>query len=124
MPNNHLEQLRIMVLEGNPGPADFYPISLIQLSTLGVMHNMSPIAQTKVQPEFESVPAREIPIFRFYFDGLIAHFARQDSDDGWAESLGRLMVGAGGKVLVTTVAYEASFEHENLGYVMKEVDWD
>lgn len=123
LPHDHLESLRSMVVAGDPGPVAFYPVTLTQLSTRGIVHNMAPIAQTKWQPEVEGVPSRDIPIFRFYFDGLIAHITRQGDDDGWAAELGNLVVGQGRTLAVSTVTYEASFQKENLGHLMRETIW-
>jgi len=55
----------------------FYPISLTQLSTRGMVHNLAAIAQTKKisNPDGQD----EVPIYRVYFDGMIAHFQRQAS---------------------------------------------
>lgn len=124
VPPPHLETLRELVSSGNVGRPDFYPVSLTQLSTRGRVHNMAPIVQLIRQPKFESVTAREIPTFRFYFDGLVAHVARQDCDEGWAASMGPLVVGNEHNLTVSTVTYETSFQKENLGFVLQEAIWD
>jgi hypothetical protein len=61
-----------------------------------------------------------IPIFRFYFDGLIVHFHRHAEDDGYTKSLGQVMVGHDRKLSVATVPYDQSFQHENLQIVLAE----
>jgi hypothetical protein len=114
MPPADLETLRLALLNQIPPPIDFYPASLTQLSTLGVQQNLTPIAQSKPIPSLDDEPARIVPIFRFYFDGLIIHFHRQTSDDGHTQSLGPLVVGSEQAVVVSTVPYEVSFQHENL----------
>ena len=97
----------------------FYPVTLIQLSTRGEIHNTAPIFVTKPVPVVGDLPSRKIPMFRFYFDGLIAHIHRQNADEH-AHELGELVVGAGAEAKVVTVPYEKSFEKENLGHVIRE----
>ena len=108
---NELEQLRRMVVSDDPGPFNFYPVTLIQLSSLGEQHNLSPLAQVKEQPAVGDVPAQSIPIFRFYLDGLIAHFDRRPALD--VAALGRIFVGPAADFIVTTVTYEASAQLAN-----------
>jgi hypothetical protein len=123
MPPNELEDLRLMLLAGNPEPQSFYPIQLTQLSTFGRIHNLAPIAQTKTIPAFDDRPARPINIFRFYFDGLAAHIHRQVSDDGTTKDLGPLIVGSRKKLIISTVTYEQSFERENVTRLTAEAFW-
>ncbi len=120
LPADHLEQLRVMVLNGNPEPISFYPISLTQLSTKGDIQNQTPFAGEKpVYPGSESEPIM-IPFFRFYMDGLIAHIGRQVSDHGQTKELGSQVVGSGPEVVLSTVTYEESFQRKNLRIVMAE----
>jgi hypothetical protein len=120
LPPEHIEQLRRMVAEGDPDPISFYPGTLTQLSTMGTVHNMTPLAQNKHIPAVGEHPSQTIPIFRFYFDGLIVHMHRQGSDNGDTKVLGNLIVGAKRELVVSTVTYERSFERENLSYVKAE----
>jgi hypothetical protein len=120
MPEEDLEQLRQMIVNSDPEPLSFYPATLSQLSTLGTIHNLTPLAQTKVTPAIEDEPQRELPIFRFYFDGLIVHIHRQSTDDGYTVGLGPLVVGYGDKLTINTVTYSTSWEKENLETVIAE----
>jgi len=115
-----LELLRTIVAEGVPAPVSFYPITLTQLSTRGDVHNLSPISQEKPVPGIDDQRDRLIPIFRFYFDGLIAHFHRHAKDDGYTASLGAIMVGLEKTLRVVTLPYEGSFQQENLNIVIAE----
>jgi hypothetical protein len=45
-----LDRLRTMVATGNAEPIEFYPISLIQLSSRGFEHNFSASAEVKTYP--------------------------------------------------------------------------
>ncbi len=120
LPQNELEQLRLMILNDDPGALDFYPTQLIQIYTLGEIHNHSPIAQIKTIPDNENAPGRHIPIFRFYFDGLVAHIHRHTSDDGYTVSQGSLTVGHGNKLLITAVPYETSFQRNILTEIQEQ----
>jgi hypothetical protein len=120
LPPEDLEQLRQMICLGNVEPISFYPAQLTQLSTLGVIHNHTPIAQMKTIPSLDSTPPRDIPIFRFYFDGLIAHIHRQSSDDGYTSDLGNLIVGAEETLVINTQTYEESFQQLNMESVISE----
>lgn len=123
VPPDELEQLRTMVLNGNPEPLSFYPISLTQLSTRGIVHNLPVLAQTKriVGPDGQE----DVPIFRVYFDGLIAHLQRPGTLDATVGELGPLMVGNEKTVTLSTVRFENSFERDNilLNVVEAYRDW-
>jgi hypothetical protein len=123
MPGAELEQLRVMVRDGNPEPLSFYPISLTQLSTRGVVHNLATLAQTKEIPSPDGQD--NVPIFRVYFDGLIAHFQRPGKLDATVADLGPLMVGNEKTMTFSTVTFENSFERENLLWNVVEAqrDW-
>lgn len=120
MSTDDLEELRQLILAGDPGRIDFYPATMIQISTLGTIHNMPPIAETKIVPEIDGEPRRELSFFRFYFDGLIIHILRQASDSGYSQALQSSVVGAGRYITLSTVTYEVSFERENLNNLLKE----
>jgi hypothetical protein len=114
IPSEDEEKLRQMLLARRSDPLSFYPTSLTQLSTLGITHNITPFAQVKTNPATDVSEACEVPFFRFYFDGLIAHVHRHTSDNGETVGLGPLVVGHGTKLVVSTVTYEESFERENM----------
>ena len=119
---DELEQLRQMVRDGSAGEIDFFPVSLTQLSTRGPKHNHAPIAQDKLIPAYGDVGEASIPIFRFYFDGLIAHFVRGASKGFTEENMGSQAVGYSNELIVPTVSYEASFQNENLSGLMREAE--
>jgi hypothetical protein len=120
LPPDDLERLRMMLLSGDPGPLDFYPAQLIHLYTQGEIHNHTPIANTKIIPAYDAAPERRIPIFRFYFDGLVVHINRHASDDGWTAGQGFLTVGHGDKLVVTAVPYETSFQRNILMEIQRQ----
>jgi hypothetical protein len=113
-----VEKLGRMLLENDPEPSTYFSIQLTQISTLGRVQNLTPIAQTKTIPAFDNVPARSVPFFRFYFDGLIAHIHPIPDDD--SGKLGPLVLGQEDVFTVSTVTYEISFQRKNLASIMAE----
>lgn len=119
LPPNDLERLRCMLVSGNPDPIAFYPSQLTQLSTIGRIHNQSPTAGLKKIPNLESKGIFiQLPIFRFYFDGLIAHVHRHATDDGTTAEIGNMIVGAESSLLVSTQTYEDSFQRGNVEAIL------
>jgi len=115
-----VERLGTLLLTADPGPIDFYPAVLTQLSTKGRIHNHAPIAEMKNVPPLLGRKGHLIPIFRFYIDGLVIHFHRDSSGGGGVSSLDDFVVGYRESLLVTTQAYEASFQKANFEFVQRE----
>jgi hypothetical protein len=110
-----------MLREKNPEPLSFYPAQLTQLSTMGPLHNHTPIADRKRLPSLEGgLPERELPFYRFYLDGLIAHVHCHASDDGYTVSLGDLIVGAENRLIVTTQTFEDSLQQSRLRTIVED----
>jgi hypothetical protein len=120
IPELDLERIRFLICSGDPGPIDTYPAVLTQLSTKGLIHNMTPIAQVKHVPPVSGKKGYLIPIFRFYLDGLIIHFHQRTSGGGGISAWGNFIVGLDDTLLVTTQTYEGSFEKTNLETVQSE----
>jgi hypothetical protein len=115
-----LAQLGGMLIHQTPDPLWFYPASLTQLSSIGAIHNMTPIAQTKHIRDLDGTIGDSIPFFRFYFDGLVAHIHRHPTDDATIRNLGTIIVGSARELTLSTVTYEGSFERENLSHILGE----
>jgi hypothetical protein len=96
-----------MVLHGVSEPLSFYPVSLTQVSTRGIVHNLTPIAEIKRTPTPEGLE-EDVPIIRIYFDGLIAHLQRPGKFDATVKELGPLVVGNEEKITISTVTFERS----------------
>jgi hypothetical protein len=95
---SELELLRTMIINKNPLPLDFYPITLLQIVTRGWAHNLGPIAEKNW--------------YRFYFDGLSAYMLKNfhGSDvENW-----RSVVGASPELVVQTQTFEQSWQRANL----------
>ncbi len=109
-----------MLKEGDPQPYDFFPFSLTQLSSRGVVHNLVPLRQRKPANVFAK-NGRTIEIFRFYMDGLIAHF-HVESDAKEIAALGNMLIGGSDTMFVTVVPYESSWQKGNLDELMREAE--
>lgn len=108
-----LAHLADFILEGkldNP-----FPISLIQLNTIGSTHNQSPTAET-TRPT-NSLPLAPWRVFRFYFEGLIVHFQRDE--DSWTR-MGKLVLGRDKETAIVCIPYIASFQAERLSGIIAE----
>ncbi len=112
MPEEDLRKLGLYLCGKEKLDISFYPAMLTQLSTIGIPHNHIPIADTK-RIELEDLTSYDIPIFRFYFDGLIVHFHRHESDNGSTAKLGNMVVGAKKELIVSTIEFKYSFQATN-----------
>lgn len=115
-----LRRLKLMIRDGEPDPLRLFPFSLTQLSTKGMIHNHTPVAQRKPR-DINRPNGPTIPIFRFYFDGLIAHFHREGSERD-VRGYGTMLIGGGDKVVVTTVPFEGSWQDGNLRNLIGTVE--
>ena len=118
LPDLDLECLRQMLVTGDPGPVNYYPIFLVQLSTLGKHQNLAPFSDT-IYLFDETMNHFYVPRFRFYFDGLIAWILRPPSDSP-GKYQNEAVVGYGRTLLVSTVPYERSFQLENAEKHLRE----
>ena len=119
LPAADLETLRQILIDGTPAPLEFYPTTLLQLSTRTRAHNTSPIAMEKRMPNLPGLGFRTYPFFRFYFDGLEAHIVRQAS--GNIDWLRPAIVGNSNSLVVMTVPYENSFQYANAAVAVQHV---
>lgn len=118
IPEEHLEVLRQALVSGTLPPEEFYPATLTQLSTLGVRQNQVPLAEMMLVPNLPGLGSQRRPIFRFYFDGLVAHFHR--STTGVIDSLRPIAVGASNALVIGLISYERSFQRANFVNVIRE----
>jgi hypothetical protein len=105
----HLDRLRRMVHDGEPEPMDFYPTTLLQIASRGPAHNLTPIAEDNTFDIGDGVMHRH-HIFRFYFDGLIAHMHRSRSIEG----IEPFIVGCSPDLVVQMQLLNDSFQMTNL----------
>lgn len=115
-----IRRLRRMLVDRDPTPLERFPISLIQLSSKGPIHNHAPIAQRKLR-DITKPNGPTVPIFRFYLDGLIAHVHRESSC-AEIEGLGPMLLGVEARTVVTVVPFEESWQRENLDELIREAE--
>lgn len=117
-----VEKLRTMILGRETEPVSFYPITLTQISTIGLRHNHAPIAQSKFIPSLGGGDGRNEPIFRFYVDGLVIHFSRLPPEENELHKLNSHWVGGGSNLTLVEVPYEMSAQCQNLQIVVAEAE--
>ncbi len=114
-----LRRLKGMVAGGNPLPLHRFPISLTQISTRGDVHNLTPLAQSRPRDILNERKGSYL-IFRFYFDGIIAHFYR-DISPAEVTAMGDMIVGAADRLTLGTVTFEKSWQRSNMDQLVREV---
>lgn len=104
-------------------PLAFFPCWLIQHHQVGFSHNQSPTKQVKTFQSVLGSPERSVNIYRFYFDGLVAHFheLNKDNDDQIAKNA--LTIGYGKELAVYCVPWSRSAQLENIMHVSRESLW-
>ena len=120
----NLETLRKAVLTGETSPLSFYPCQLVQHSTRGEAHNLAPIVLSKPTAFSEDgQPLEHVFFFRFYFEGLIAHFLYFEPGknvEKYVEEVRPLLLGGSKELTITVVPYENSFQEINLRNLVVE----
>ncbi|ESY62306.1 hypothetical protein X742_33580 [Mesorhizobium sp. LNHC232B00] len=117
-----LERLRKMIVDENPDPIDYFQIQLIQLSTFGFEHNHTPIPGVKTIRGVNGGADYQVPFYRFYFDGLIAHFDRRPIAEIQKTPMEELVLGYGERLCVATVSYWESSQRKMLERMWQEAD--
>jgi hypothetical protein len=115
-------RLRVAVRDGRTDlPFDFFPVTLTQISTIGISHNHCPISQ-KIEPvNVEGYTSKSLPIFRFYFDGLAVHI-HSTSDSEVVQGLWPMLVGPPEGTTISTVTWESSWQALNLANSMADAE--
>ncbi|WP_085464459.1 hypothetical protein [Mesorhizobium australicum] len=112
------EKLRRIILGlEQPGDSDF-PIVLVLLTSQGEPQVHSPLAQTIDMKEL-GFDLPNVPIFRFFFDGLIVHMGRQLNDKGLLEAWGSRVVGTKSELILIGRPYDGSSQEMNLGHLKR-----
>jgi hypothetical protein len=108
--SEHQENLIAAAIKGERISDSKFATALIQISTYGEYQNALPFYDAKQTPPFEDVPVREIPMYRLFVDGLIAHIHLKDEEDMDDNAL---YLGCADRIVVPGIRYEASFQYEN-----------
>lgn len=121
LPEEHLERLRCMILNGDSTPRTLYPIILTQVSTRGDNHNLTPILWTWTSYDETGSPVHTYRAYRFYLDGLIALFVDGTfTDEQLAKWFGKSAVGNSDELGFATITFDKSFQRNNLYQGMYE----
>lgn len=122
LPQEDIEIIREILLGQKEPDATFYPVQLTQVSTKGLIHNQAPYLDIKYVPDLDSENAAPHPVktIRFYFDGLIAHFAIGTPPLENASDLGSLVVGNSATVVLSTVTFEDSMQGRDVLTVLEQ----
>ena len=122
LPPKDIELLRKILLGQEEPSPNFYPVQLTQISTKGLMHNQTPYPDIKYIPDIGNEGAEPYPMrtIRFYFDGLIAHFATELPPLHSASDLGNIVVGTEPTVVLSTVTFEDSMQGRDMYAVLEQ----
>jgi hypothetical protein len=104
-------------------PLSFYPCWLTQHHQVGFTHNHTPVKQVKEIPASYGSSSKSVPIYRFYFDGLVAHFHEMGADGLPRIADNELTVGHGDQLYVSCVPWEKSAQLEKLVHIARESLW-
>lgn len=119
IPDKDLETIKNMLINRENQPNYFYPISLIQISSKGKIHNQTPfIDELKLPIQSKATGLHSYKIIRFYFDGLIMHI-RMTTDEASAKENSKMLIGMHDKLAIPTITYEASFQRENMENIIR-----
>lgn len=113
-----LDLLGKHLVDGDSGAADYLPIVISQISTVGFTHNHSPTIQEMEWPDANGV-ATSRQFYRFYMQGLIAHVYPESCRDIF-ETAKAAFVGGADDLLVITHKFENSRQFEEAKSTMIE----
>lgn len=106
------EELRNCILTSEV-KFDKFPLSLIQLSSIGLKHNQTPTLDGKMVPSLDGSDPIIAPIARIFIEGLICHFHL--SQDFGQELIGNaLFVGNAENLFVTCIDYNVSEQKDRI----------
>lgn len=113
---------KILLREEQDDPA-FFPITLTQFSTRAAPHNHTPFRGNMDCPSIDGAVVRSVPLYRFYFDGLVSHFLLPREDDlplglgpthlGWDKN----------RVVLPAITFEISTQLRNIQNILSESLW-
>lgn len=118
---NDIETLRVMITNNDIKPVEYFAVELVQLYNIGMIHNHTPMFQNKSIPTSDFESHFDVPIFRYYMDGLIAHINLNTNHERM-RSLGNMILGNEEKITVIAVPFENSSQWKNLQEILAEAD--
>ena len=117
LPQHDINILREYIAFDKILAKNFYPVELFQLSTVGEIHNHTPIMKTKAVPSGIEGVFSPVDFVRFYFDGLIAHIRVGATALDHVERFGPLFLGQQKETGVVTISYETSLQRDTLEFL-------
>jgi hypothetical protein len=118
-----IEALRRVVLGiDQPNAADF-PCVLVLLTNAGEPQVHAPMAQT-IDMKGMGFDLPNVPIFRFFLDGLIVHMGRKRNDLELLDTWGKRVVGVSRELFLIGRPYEGSSQQINLQILQEELHAD
>lgn len=120
---NDQDQLASYLLGKEGLPLTFFPCWLTQHHQVGFPHNQTPIRRVKTFPSVVGSPEQAVSIYRFYFDGLVAHFHEIDEGDANRIANSPLTVGYSNELAITCIPWSRSAQLENVMHVVRESLW-
>lgn len=115
------EKLRKIVAGEIDGDVADFPVVLLLLTTLGQPQNLTPLRQTISMREFGEA-LKDIPVYRFFLDGLVAHIGRRALDWKLMKAWDRRVLGHSNNLYMIGRKYEGSFQDENLAFLQSELE--
>ena len=113
IPDELVNRCKIAILSKVQPPLELFPTSLIQLSTRGRRHNMTPTVDQKPEVRFDGQAPRVFSFVRLFFDGLIMHSHLDPSD--FDELVGnKLILGATDALAMPAIHFEKSSQRDRM----------
>ncbi|MBU1306529.1 MAG: hypothetical protein KKF33_13550 [Alphaproteobacteria bacterium] len=113
-----IQQLgRIILGIEQPSDSDF-PSVLVLLTSQGEPQVHAPMAQS-IDMNTLGFDLPNVPIFRFFFDGLIVHMGRQLNDNSLLEAWGPRVVGSKPELVLIARSYDGSSQEINLDHLKR-----
>jgi len=116
------EKLRKIVSGCIQGDISDFPIVLLLLTNPGEPQNLTPLRQKIRMSELFEGEFPDIPIFRFFIDGLVAHIGRKPLDRKLTGVWGNRVLGASRDLLLIGRKYDGSFQEQNLNQNQFELE--
>jgi hypothetical protein len=121
MKHEDLERLRSIVNgEVEPENSD-WPSVLVLHTNKGEPQIHTPLAQTISVKEL-GLDAPDVPIFRFFLDGLVVHMGRHPGDTALFDTWSDRVVGVSNDLLLIGRPYEGSRQELNLLHLQRELE--
>jgi hypothetical protein len=120
--NNGIDvnELREVILSGEPGSLSRHPIMLYQMNTRGFCHNNTPTLDEVILPATDGESEERVTTYRFYMQGCIAHIYA-GVDTRVAQRFGGAMLGGHEEALIFTHPFNASKQLDRMKSVFSEV---